>query len=487
MFGWKVHPRISNPSKCKADNSVCKKYVSCQLERTGKNYLNSKFSGKLKGKSEEKEVGPADTQMKYGKGKCFPSKTKQLVKGKNSVRQVAPEKLTKNVMDNSFENKNNNLMHASLSRETLPTDRLQSDLWRTSLSREVEGKLPIIIEKGTCPKILSTTVEPQLLLVVHLMQNIVDNNRVPLTLGQKLQKLQTPSQTLTFHSPVDQIWSPGQTSLEEQFSQLRETQTVSVADQKVQHAQETHVQSADNQSPPLPSMIEETEGLGHQDLQEEEHPRNSDMTSNDTENCDVSLPDNHDLIDLKDVDFSSLVTDFNSDVLDECDEDKTEIDKLLRSLSPIKSPQKPLVKTTEGQMPPKKHMFQVPGGDIKAISISQLPEDFKNRMKEVVTCKTSTGSTTCLICLSEVSPNSKKANNAKTKDNLENNVSLTKSKLREMLKNRQSRGGPLPISSTFLPLVTTGLSCSKYARGIAQMTKDNEEVLNPMSSTGDDI
>ena len=122
------HPRISNPSKCKADNSVCKKYVSCQLERTGKNYLNSKFSGKLKGKSEEKEVRLADTQMKYGKGKCFPSKTKQLVKGKNSVRQVAPEKLTKNVMDNSFENKNNNLMHASLSRETLPTDRLQSDL-----------------------------------------------------------------------------------------------------------------------------------------------------------------------------------------------------------------------------------------------------------------------------------------------------------------------------------------------------------------------
>ena len=69
----------------------------------------------------------------------------------------------------------------------------------------------------------------------------------------------------------------------------------------------------------------------------------------------------------------------------------------------------------------------------------------------------------------------------------DNTPSTTKTKLREMLQNRKLGGGPPPISSIFLPLVTTGLSRSKYARRIAQLNRDNERVLQDVSSTGGNI
>ena len=93
--------------------------------------------------------------------------------------------------------------------------------------------------------------------------------------------------------------------------------------------------------------------------------------------------------------------------MDECEGDKSEIDKLLLSLSPLISPQKERSVTSDGVKNPRQGKVQVPGRNIKAISISQLPEDFKNRMKEVMTCKTSTGGTTCLIHLGTSSLSSK--------------------------------------------------------------------------------
>ena len=237
------------------------------------------------------------------------------------------------------------------------------------------------------------------------------------------------------------------------------TQTVSAEDQKGTPAQETPVLNVDKLSPPAPAPPTEIKGLAHQDLLADQPQRSLDVTRNDTVNSNVSLPDNYEPFDLQDVDFASLIPDFDSDILDECEGDKSEIDKLLLSLSPLNSPQKERSVNSDREKSPRQGKVQVPGGNIKAISISQLPEDFKNRMKEVMTCKTSTGGTTCLIHLGTSSPSSKttKSTMVTEHSDSDNTPSITKTKLREMLQNRKLLGGLPPISSTFSPLVTTGL------------------------------
>ena len=472
----KSHHRISNPSNCKTDQSVCKKYISHQSDRTGKNY--SKLCGQLTGRTEAKHSTALGFPHKHHKGKGSFSKLKICASDSSCVTLTIGKQIEKQD-NNSRKSKIITMMHSSLFRETLSTDQYQSDLWKTSLSEVLEARQPTPIGNGTCPKTISINAELLSLLGVPPTPATMDNNRVPPMFVPELPALN--SHKLVEQTPHQKAVSPGQMSYTGQYFLPSVTQTVFAEGQKGAPAQETPALHVDRLSPPVPPM--ETEDLDHWDLLEDQHQRNLDMTKNDTENSNVSLTDNYEPFDLQDVDFSSLVPDFDSDVLDECEGDKSEIDNLLLSLSPLKSPQKETAVNLAKETSPRKGKVQVPGGNIKAISISQLPEDFKNRMKEVMTCKTSTGGTTCLIHLGSNIPICKdtKLTDISSSDNT---PSTTKIKLREMLKNRKLGGGPPPISSTFIPLVTTGLSHSKYARRIAQMNRDNEKVLQDMSSTG---
>ena len=387
----------------------------------------------------------------------------------------------------------------SISRVMDQTDRSTSGSWRTSLWEVVEGNPPISTRNGTSPNKIITCVEPPLPREEPQILNSLDNSKALHISDPEPIKTQV-KEKMIFPNLVEKIQtvqlslSPGRMSLDGQCFQHKELPTVSVEETKI--FQDKTALSVANHCPPLlprgepPRTVAILEGQGHPDLLREELPKKSDMTNAvpDSEHYDVSLSETHDFLDLKDVDISSIVTDdFDIAGLEACTDDKSELEDLLASLSPIKSPQKicPPIRST---LTPKKQTFQVPGGDVQAVSISQLPVDFKNRMKDVVTCKTSTGSTTCLIRLTHPPPKNQLVKSPQIQTSpSDTNISLTKLKLREMLKERQLTGGPPPISSTFVPLVTTGLSRSKYARRIAQMEKDNESILSSMSSTGGDI
>ena len=204
----KSHHRISNPSNCKADRSVCKNYISHESAKMGKNYL--KLSGQFTDKTQAKPFTAMDFPHKNDKGKGSFSKLKVQASDTSCVSLTIRKQIEKQD-GNTLKKSKTTMMHFSLSRETLSTGQYQSDLWKTSSSEVLEASQPTTIGNGTYPKTISINAEPLSPPGVLPMPVTMDNNRAPPMFVPELQK-QIPalnSHKLVEPTPHQKVVSPG--------------------------------------------------------------------------------------------------------------------------------------------------------------------------------------------------------------------------------------------------------------------------------------